>query len=72
VTFQWLKNKYSRNRSTGSYRSSHNDSGTRGRRRRKANDAERAAMRATQPLVTLVLLPGGKRRFVRETEEDRP
>lgn len=71
MTFQWVKHKYTQPRTTGKYRSSSNDSGTRGRRRRKASDAERAAMRATQPNVTLVLLPGGKRRFVRDTQENR-
>lgn len=66
MTHQWLKAKYSQSRSTGRYRSSHNDSGTRGRRRRKATEAQRAAIRAAQPRVTLVLSPGGKRRFVHE------
>lgn len=69
MSVTWLKGKYRQPKSSGRYRSAHNDSGTRGQRRRKATDAQRAAMRATQPHVTLVLLPTGKRRFVRETRE---
>jgi hypothetical protein len=71
MTVQWVKAKYLRPKTGGRYRSSSNDSGTKGKTRRKASDAERAAMRATQPRVTLVLLPSGKRRFVHETEEAR-
>lgn len=61
----WLKAKYRRSRSTGRYRSSHNDQGTRSKTRRRASDRERAAQQATQPQVTLELLPSGRRRFVR-------
>jgi hypothetical protein len=71
MTVQWVKAKYLRPKTGGRYRSSSNDSGTKGKTRRKATDAQRAAMRATQPLVTLVLLPSGKRRFVHETRENR-
>lgn len=67
----WLKNKYSRNKTTGRYRSSHNDQGDRSRRRRPATDAERVALRARQPEVTLVLMPNGKRRLVRRYPADR-
>lgn len=63
----WLKAKYSRGKSTGRYRSNHNQQGDRSKRRRRASDAERAAQQASQPRVTLVLLPSGKRRFVRES-----
>lgn len=65
VSVQWLKAKYSATKTTGRYRSSHNDQGDRSRRRRRASDAERAAQRARMPEVTLELLPSGKRRFVR-------
>lgn len=61
----WLKGKYRQPRSTGRYRSSHNDQGDRSRRRRRASDRERAEQRARMPEVTLELLPGGRRRFVR-------
>jgi hypothetical protein len=67
VAVTWLKAKYRRHRSTGRYRSSHNDSGTRNKTRRKASDAERAEMRARQPEVVLELLPSGRRRFVRRS-----
>lgn len=63
----WLKAKHADAKPTGKYKSKHND-GTkrRARPRRKATDKERAAIHATQPLVTLELLPNGKRRFTRE------
>lgn len=61
----WVKHKYTRTKTAGRYRSSSNDSGTRGKTYRKVSDQERAAIRARQPEVTLVLLPSGKRRFVR-------
>lgn len=61
----WLKGKYRQPRSTGRYRSSHNQQGDRSKRRRRATDLERADQRARQPQVTLEVLPSGKRRFVR-------
>jgi hypothetical protein len=69
--YTWLKDKYSRNKTAGRYRSSHNDQGDRSKRRRHATDAERAAMRERQPDVTLVLLPSGKRRVERRYPTDR-
>jgi hypothetical protein len=65
MSVTWLKAKYRGQRTTGGYRSSHNDSGTRSRTRRKASDAERAEIQARQPEVVLELLPSGRRRFVR-------
>lgn len=61
----WVKHKYTRSKTSGRYRSSSNDSGTRGKTYRKASDKERAEIQARQPDVTLVLLPSGKRKFVR-------
>jgi hypothetical protein len=66
VTTSWLKAKYTQSKTRGKYKSSSNDSGSRGKNRRKVNDKERAEIHARQPSVTLVLLPSGKRRFVRE------
>lgn len=63
----WLKSKHASDKPVGKYKSKHNDGAKRRTRpKRKATDKERAAIHATQPLVTLVLLPSGKRRFVRE------
>lgn len=66
----WLKAKHASDKPAGRYKSKHND-GTKRRvkPKRKATDKERAAMSATQPLVTLVLLPSGKRRFTKELRE---
>lgn len=61
----WLRAKYARTKTTGRYRSSHNDQGDRSKRRRRASDRERAEQRARMPEVTLELLPSGKRRLVR-------
>lgn len=62
-----LKGKYRAQRSTGRYKSKHND-GTRRRAtsRTKVNDKRKVEILASQPLVTLWVLPSGKRRFVRE------
>jgi hypothetical protein len=61
----WLKAKYAVAKPVGSNRSKHND-GRRSLPRRKANDKERAAQRARQPVVTLVLDPAtGRRRWER-------
>lgn len=65
MTVTWLKAKYRRQRTTGRYRSSHNDQGTRGKTRRRATPAERAEQDARRVDVTLELLPSGRRRFVR-------
>lgn len=65
MAVSWLKAKYVRDKTTGRYRSSHNQQGDRSKRRRRASDAERAAQLTTRPNVTLVLLPSGKRRFIR-------
>lgn len=61
----WLKAKYADPKRTGHYRSNHNQQGDRSKRRRRATDAERAAQRERHVAVALVLLPSGKRRFVR-------
>jgi len=63
---QWIKSKYTQPKTRGKYKSSSNDSGTRGKNKRKVGDRERAEIQARQPSVTLVLTPSGKRRFVRE------
>lgn len=65
MSVTWLKAKYSRDKTTGRYRSSHNQQGDRSKRRRRATDAERVAQRERHVAVALVLLPSGKRRFVR-------
>jgi hypothetical protein len=62
---QWVKAKYTRDKTVGRYRSSHNDQGTRSKNYRKASDAVRADQLARRPAVTLVVLPSGRRRFVR-------
>jgi hypothetical protein len=62
-----LKRKYAVDKPTGKYKSKHNDGAKRrARPRRKLGDKERAVAQANQPLVTLVLLPTGKKTFVRE------
>jgi hypothetical protein len=63
----WLKAKYRRSDRTDGHTSKHND-GTRRRAspRRKLNDQAKVAQHANQPIVTLVLLANGKRRFVKE------
>jgi len=61
----WVKKKYVTGKQNSRYKSKHND-GTRRRLKRKVGDAAKLRIRASQPLVTLVLLPTGKRRFVRE------
>lgn len=63
---QWIKSKYTQPKTRGKYKSSSNDSGARGKNRSKVNDRERAVIQARQPIVTLLLLPSGKRRFVRQ------
>lgn len=70
MSVSWLKAKYTRPKTAGRYRSSSNQAGTRGKTYRKATDRERAEIQARQPRVTLVLLPSGKRRFVREPRVD--
>lgn len=65
MSVTWLKAKYARDKTTGRYRSSHNQQGDRSKRRQRATDLERADQRARQPQVTLEVLPSGKRRFVR-------
>lgn len=70
MSITWLKAKYARDRSTGRYRSSHNDQGTRGKTRRRATPAERAEQDARRVEVTLELLPSGRRRFVRHRSGD--
>lgn len=65
MSVTWLKAKYARDKTTGRYRSGHNQQGDRSKRRRRATDAERAAQAASRTDVTLVLLSSGKRRFVR-------
>lgn len=57
------KRKHREPKTAGRYRSSANQSGK--KNRRKASPAERQEMQARQPHVTLVILPSGKRRFVR-------
>lgn len=66
-----LRAKYRRGGSTGGYKSKHND-GTKRRAtpRRKVSDKLKQEIRATQPLVTLALLPSGKRRFERRPAGD--
>jgi len=59
------KAKYRQPKSTGKYKPAHNDS-VRRRRRVKVSDRHKLEILASQPKVTLVLLPTGKRRFVRE------
>jgi hypothetical protein len=58
------KEKYRVEKTRGKNKPSHNDKGV--STRRHASDAERREIQAWQPKVTLVLLPSGKRRFVRE------
>jgi hypothetical protein len=70
VAHTWVKAKYATDKTTGGYRSSHNDGKRRVAPRRKLKDRERAAAQARQPHVTLVLLPSGKRRFVREPRKE--
>lgn len=66
----WLKAKHADAKPTGKYKSKHNDGAKkRATPRRKATDKERAAIHASQPLVTLELLPNGKRRFTRVAAE---
>ena len=66
----WLKQKYAADKPAGSHKSKHNDNTKRrAQPRRKLNDKERAAQQARQPLVTLVLLANGKKRFVREPRD---
>lgn len=62
-----LKQKYAQPKSVGGNKSKHND-GTkrRARPKRKATDRERAVIQATQPLVTLVVLQSGKKKFIHE------
>jgi hypothetical protein len=62
-----LKGKYKINRPGSNYKSKHND-GTRRRtqRRKITNDKLKAQILASQPRVTMMLLPSGKIRFVRE------
>lgn len=67
----WLKHKYAVQKRTGGYRSGHNDGVRRGTQRRKLNDKAKLQVSATQPRVTLLLLPNGKRRFVRELPEKK-
>lgn len=67
----WVKAKYLRGKQNGKYKSKHNDGTRRGAARRKiTNERVKAEIRASQPLVTMVLLPNGKVRFVRD-ESDR-
>ena len=72
MAVQWLKAKHAKAKPRGGYTSKHNDS-TKRRAipKRKANDKERAAIKATQPEVVLVLAANGKKTFVRvyPTEE---
>lgn len=65
----WLKAKYKMNKRTGPYKSRHND-GAKRRVKRPISEKERAQIRASQPLVTLHILPNGKRRFVKETRSE--
>ena len=60
------KSKYTQPKSTGKYKPSHNDSTRRRATKRKVSDKRKLEILASQPRVTLVLLPTGKRRFVRE------
>lgn len=60
------KTKYTQPKTRGKYKPSHNDS-TRRRPRHKISDRAKLEQQETQPNVTLVLLPSGKRRFVRES-----
>lgn len=63
----WIKAKYTSNKHGSRYKSKHNDGTRRGAVRRKiTNDRIKAQIRDSQPLVTMVLLPNGKVRFVRE------
>lgn len=66
----WVKRKYVTTKTVGRYRSNHNDGKRRVASRRKLSDRERAAVRATQPRVVLVIGPTGKRRFVRAEYAD--
>lgn len=60
------KYKYRQPKSSGKYKSSTNDSTRRRANKRKVSDKLKLEILASQPRVTLVLLPSGKRRFVRE------
>lgn len=62
----WLKRKYRAYKPTGKYQSKHNDGKRRAASRRKLPEKERVRVQAAQPLVTLVLLPSGKKTFTRE------
>jgi hypothetical protein len=60
------KSKYTQSKTRGKYKSSSNDSTRRRAGRHKVSDKRKLEILASQPKVTLVLLPSGKRRFVRE------
>lgn len=62
----WVKKKYTMDKSVGKYKSKHNDGKRRSDApRRKMNDKQKIEIAASQPLVTLVILSNGKRRFTR-------
>lgn len=67
----WLKKKYAAEKRRSGNLSHHNDGKRRVAPRRKLKDRDRADVQARQPLVTLVLLPSGKRRFTREYPSGR-
>lgn len=58
-----LRKKYKVGKTVG-YKSKHND-GTRRKLKRKASDAMKKMITESQPRVTMVVGPTGKRRFVR-------
>jgi hypothetical protein len=68
---QWLKAKYRKPKPVGKYKSSLTGDSTKRRpNKHKMSDKRKLEIKAEQPLVTMVLLPSGKRRFVREKRND--
>lgn len=66
----WLKAKYKASKRAGNYKSKHNDGSKRRAPKRAISEKEKARQRATQPLVTLHVLPNGKKRFVKEMRSE--
>lgn len=62
----WIKYKYTAQKTTGRYRSHHDDGARRRSARRRATDKQKTLIQQRQPVVTLVIRPNGKRVFVRE------
>lgn len=65
------KRKYTRNKSVGGNKPSSNDSTRRRAGKHKVSDKRKLEIQASQPRVTMVLLPNGKRRFVHEPRTSR-